>query len=308
MKEKNDMKIDEPQSENEWMIHALNIHGTFFEDWCEYILSQSNHWELVDTKYPVEFPPTTGSKKAGQSELDVRGNLKIYDTVVESLIECKKNNPEFSNWIFFKKREQSPPFFRYLYSEKDNPINRIQHHLTVKKIDLIQLPITDDAREVRGDYQGNKKGDKTKTANNSIWDSAYQVTLAMQAIILEEARNFLNRPLGDMKKLFLPIILTTANLMLATYDRQIVNPLNGEISWNNVEFEARDYLIYEYSIPTHLQYNPYVLSQIGGIIRPSFNDSIRQSEQIVRSPILIVQSGKFQEFLESIYESVKFSL
>ena len=135
-----------------------------------------------------------------------------------------------------------------------------------------------------------------------------QVTLAMQAIILEEARNFLNRPLGDMKKLFLPIILTTANLMLATYDRQIVNPLNGEISWNNVEFEARDYLIYEYSIPTHLQYNPYVLSQIGGIIRPSFNDSIRQSEQIVRSPILIVQSGKFQEFLESIYESVKISL
>lgn len=308
MKEKNDMKIDEPQSEDEWMIHALNIHGTFFEGWCEYTLSKSKYWKLVDTKYPVEFPPTTGSKKAGQSELDVRGNLKIYDTVVESLIECKKNNPELSNWVFFKKREQYTPHFRYLYSEKNPYTATTQHHLTVKGIDLVQLPIADDAREVRGDYQGNKKGDKTKTANNSIWDASYQVILAMQAIILEETRNFLNCPSGEIKKLFLPIILTTANLMLATYDRQNVNPGNGEIAWDKVEFKARDYLIYEYPIPTHLQYNPYVLSQIGGIIRPYYNASIRESEQTVRSPIIIVQSGKFQEFLESIHGSLKFSL
>lgn len=302
------MNSSEPKSDHECMLHALNIHGTFFESWCAHTLSRSKHWKLVDTKYPVEFPPTTGSRKTGQSELDVRGELKIYDTVVEPLIECKKNNPELSNWIFFKKREQSIPYFRYLYNERDQPTDRPQHHLTVKGLDRVQLPISDDAREVRGDYQGYKKGDKTKTANNSIWDASYQVTLAMQAIILEETRNFLNRPLGNMKKLFLPIILTTANLMLATYDRQNVNPLNGEIPWDKVELESRDYLIYEYSIPTHLQYNPYVLSQIGGIIHPSFNDSIRQSEQTVRSPIIIVQSGKFQEFLESICESLNLSL
>ena len=308
MKEKYDIQIQEPQSEHEWTIHALNIHGSFFEGWCEHVLSKLKHWKLVDSKYPVEFPPSIGSNKTGQSELDVRGELKIHDTVVESLIECKKNNPDLSNWVFFKKREQYIPYFRYLYNDKNIRPGQSHASLTVKSISHIQLPITDDGREVRGDFQRNKKGDKTKTANNSIWDTAYQVTLAMQAIILEEARSFLINPLEGMKKLFIPIILTTANLMLATYDRQNVNPMNGKIEWDKVELEARDYLIYEYPVPSHLQYNPYVLSQLGGIIRPFFNDSIRQSEQTVRSPIIIVQSGKFQEFLESIHESLKISL
>ncbi|MBK1987489.1 hypothetical protein A0J48_008055 [Sphaerospermopsis aphanizomenoides BCCUSP55] len=42
--------------------------------------------------------------KSKESALDIWVELSNQDEVYAFLIECKKNNPELANWIFFPKR------------------------------------------------------------------------------------------------------------------------------------------------------------------------------------------------------------
>ena len=52
--------FSEPSTDEEWTIHAINIHGLFFERWCQDIISKSNTWRVRYVNYPVEFPPSSG--------------------------------------------------------------------------------------------------------------------------------------------------------------------------------------------------------------------------------------------------------
>src|SRR5437867_4034621 len=91
----------EPTTDREWTIHALNIHGSFFERWCEATVSSARGWRVRATHYPVEFPSPNGPFRGTQSHLDIRGDLWRGDeAVLTALIECKKNNPGLTNWVF----------------------------------------------------------------------------------------------------------------------------------------------------------------------------------------------------------------
>jgi hypothetical protein len=91
-----------PQSEEEWIVHAINIHGFFFETWCKSIIESLNLWKVVSTGEPV-------SVNGKESNLDIwaeyRSNNKEH--ILNILIECKKANPEFVKWIFFPRRPSS---------------------------------------------------------------------------------------------------------------------------------------------------------------------------------------------------------
>ena len=94
---------DNPQSNHDWTIHSINIHGVFFERWCQRVVSEAPGWSLDSTNYPVEFPPPNGPIRGKESTLDIRASRRDADLAMVLLIECKKNNPEFVNWIFFRK-------------------------------------------------------------------------------------------------------------------------------------------------------------------------------------------------------------
>jgi hypothetical protein len=94
----------EPKTQEEWTLHALNIHGIFFERLCQRLISESEGWTVRTTNYPVEFPPPNGPIRGKESALDIRAERDWPEHRITILIECKKNNTEFVNWIFFKKR------------------------------------------------------------------------------------------------------------------------------------------------------------------------------------------------------------
>jgi hypothetical protein len=48
-----------PKTDDEWTIHALNIHGLFFERWCQQVIREQAGWKLKAINYPVEFPRAT---------------------------------------------------------------------------------------------------------------------------------------------------------------------------------------------------------------------------------------------------------
>ncbi len=91
----------QPDTEDEWKIHVLNIHGTFFERWCAEIVKNSKGFVLEATNYPVEFLPSNNGVRGKESTLDIRARINDNDKLLTLIIECKKNNPEYTDWIFF---------------------------------------------------------------------------------------------------------------------------------------------------------------------------------------------------------------
>ena len=91
-----------PQSQEDWTVHSLNIHGVFFERRCRLAVSETPDWRVLATNYPVEFPPPNGPWRGKEGSLDIWARREQNDLVVtDVLIECKKANPDFVNWIFF---------------------------------------------------------------------------------------------------------------------------------------------------------------------------------------------------------------
>src|SRR5687768_4635121 len=89
----------QPSTEHEWTVHALNIHGLFFERWCENTIAAQEGWSVRGTNIPVEYRQTMAS--ARESALDVLAESDLASGPPVSLIvEAKKNNPEFVRWVF----------------------------------------------------------------------------------------------------------------------------------------------------------------------------------------------------------------
>src|SRR4051794_1677981 len=70
-----------PQTDEEWMIHSLNVQGVFFERWCRFVISKLSAWDIKYTSHPV----SVGDK---ERNLDIRADLTTPSLLVSLLIEC----------------------------------------------------------------------------------------------------------------------------------------------------------------------------------------------------------------------------
>ncbi len=287
----------QPRSEDEWTIHAINIHGVFFERWCQKGISDSTDWRVRSTNYPVEYPPPNGPWRGRESTLDIEASLQRDDLLVTLLIECKKNNPEFINWIFFPNRQAAtnPFVFRQIENVPREAPNQGWNVTGGLKTVLSPLVVADEARETRGTYLQYQKGDKTKTSNAAISDAAHQIALATQAIALE--RGEYSKKLGSSaspppmpwkRQVFLPMIVTTARLFTCDFDPGHVDPVTGEIPFGKANITERGHLVFEYPLPRQLQIQP------ADLVAALMQDSLRA---FMLMHILVVHSGKFLEVL-----------
>lgn len=290
-----------PQTQDDWTIHAINIHGVFFERWCQQAISDTEGWILKTTNYPVEYPSPNGPIRGRESTLDIRAESNIQNGRVTLLIECKKNNPEFINWVFFRKFPYPAKGSLVVTRLENVPRAAPSTGWTVNNALLdIESPfvIADEARETRGDYLSYKdSGRKTKTANAAITEAAYQVALATQAITTEDT-SFTERlgsahPTPTMpwqaQSLF-PVIVTTARLYVCELRASDVDSRTGEVEYNKAQLKEYPELVYEYPLPRHLQAKPADL--VGALTRGSI-------ERFMRMHILVVNSRQFKEFLKS---------
>ena len=290
-----------PSSEHDWSIHSINIHGVFFQRWCEKVVANSNSWKLTSTNYPVEFPPPNGPFRGRESALDIRAELRQENQLLTLLIECKKNNPGFINWVFFPKHPL-PKMARVAIREIEN-LPRSNREVgwdvraSVKSINSA-IPVTDDAREIRSSYKTYKGGDKTKTSNRSISEAAHQIALATQAIALEEWK--FSRALGGAstapvmayrKQRFLPAIVTSARIFTCDFDPTDVSPATGEIPYEKARLNEWPYILYEYALPPHLQNAPEDL--VDTLTRNSI-------DLFTRMQIMVVHSAKLTEVLDDL--------
>jgi hypothetical protein len=188
---------DDPQLEKDaqYILQALNIHGTFFERRCQEEVRNTKEWKIQETNYPVEH-------RGEASNLDIWAETTPdYKMRIELLIECKKNNPDFIDWVFFPQPvHRSPrPLIRLITVDRKGQANSWK---TEREFRLLthNLIMSDEARETKGDYQKIKQRDWTKTSNAAITDAAKQVVIAIQSLIAQEFKVLEERKIINQKE------------------------------------------------------------------------------------------------------------
>jgi hypothetical protein len=246
----------DPQSEHDWTIHALNIHGAFFERWCEDIVAKAEGWKVKGFRNPVAF-------RERESELDIRAEHRIDNSDILTLaIECKKNNPEFVNWLFLRQTQENLPTIHtwsaWSLLSQQRQENSGWLSATQLVIKRLEFPVADIGRETRSSYVDWKRNEKTRTSNKAITDAAYQVALATESTINEEAAltQVLGKnpkePMPHLRMAFLPVIVTSARLLICDFSASDVNPATGEIAFDRAQISEHPRLIFQYAIPAHL--------------------------------------------------------
>ncbi len=279
-----------PESEKDWTVHAINIHGAFFEAWCRDLVDRIPGWSLAYYKYPVKW----GSEA---SELDVRADLQVGLTRVSLLIECKKGNPELTEWVFLRKRRvftATPSLVANLQLEVD-AAGRVRLATSAMKGFPWMSTVADDGRETRKDYRRyTDMGTKTKTSSTAIYDAAKQVSIAYRAIVSEESSRA-NRQVPEVivahtprDLVFLPVIVTTARLHVCDFDPKDVDPASGELPWDRAALTEVTHLRYEFTLPAALQWPTESLGQ---------GDFPDWTEPGIRQWIGVVNSAYFERFL-----------
>lgn len=313
---------DRPQTDHEWTVHSLNIHGIFFERWCRRIIRESGNWGLVSTNYPVAYKPLDSQWPWKESELDLRAIHGGYQGRSQSrrhltlLIECKKSNPELIEWIFFGSEPRRLDYFPCIETQSaESQMNDCEIRVNLLQASL-DLPIAYDARETRGSYQEyqnqrnkNKSNlrEMTKTSNDAISKGTHQIALATQAIVAEEVN--LGQHFGRFnpeasmlldKHVFLPIVVTTAKLFVCEFDDRDVDGSSGEIPFDKARLVPTPYIVYRMPLPPHLQRRP----------EPSVKEAIVYGSHEVhaRMDILIVHSAEFEKFLQTIPDMMSHAL
>ncbi len=286
------------QTDNDWTIHSINIHGVFFERWCEELIHSTSGLKVVSTNYPVEFPPPSGPFRGKESALDIRAELRHDYQIATFIIECKKNNPDFVNWIFFPKgraaeqRQFALPLIKNQIKEDLSQGWKVQSQMI-----RLSIPVSvfSEARETRSNYQSFKNGQKTKTSNAAITEAAYQVALATKAIWTEEANHSQIRaahnpipPLDYHTQLIVPCIVTTAKLYSCSFDPRDVDPNRGEIPLDKAVLQEMPYVVYEYPLPKHLQSAPADLVEAL---------SSNNLELLTQMDIVVINSLYFKDLL-----------
>jgi hypothetical protein len=300
--------MDKPQSDEEWIIHSLNIHGLFFERWCQSVIVRTGGFDLVASNKPVEFPPAGHAATTKESSLDIQA-IHTYgnDARLTLTLECKKNNPSFVNWIFFpvfQPRRHVLELSQIHNTAKQNG-NHISWTVELDKTRTFldeALIFCDDARETRGSYQNtNSSPTLTKTSNAAVSEAAYQVALASQAVLFELVVDNQRRSASggqtswpENRHSLLPIIVTSAKLFTCRFDPKSVTPDLGEIPLKEADLVSQKFLVFRYKLPKHLQYG--------------YSDFTEEKlMRFASMDIVVVHSEDFETFLDKLRTHGEFS-
>ena len=292
--------IPSPGNDEEYTIHALNIHGTFFERKCQSIVHQAKAWEIQETNYPVTYGGVN-------SNLDIwaEGGKHTHERLILP-IECKKNNPDFINWIFFRQPSHRPAFSYMQIVQVRQQASATNIWGAYRELHRLHhdLCIADEARETKGEYQRIRLQDRTRTSNSAITDAATQIAIATQAIIqqeqsmLEESsrQSGTGNNLPPYYQLFIfPTIVTTAKLFVCGFQDADVDLSTGVIALDKAKLVPYPYLIFDYPVPPALQLVPRAMRL--GYTRDTL-------KQLARMPIFIVHSEALPTFLERLAKPV----
>src|SRR5574341_608400 len=273
---------ERPASASDARTDALNIAGAFFPRKVAGELRRSSGWRVLAEEYPVTYPQVGPLSERQSSAMDVWAAIfgkfvgPLGIPVILCQIECKKADPGFTDWVFFRKHGGGLRF-RHLNFIRQGDAAQAGGLLVM---DGNLHTLFDDGRELKGDYRG---ADRTKSTSSRIQEAARQAALATLSTAMS-LRSRAQPPL-DRFNLFhlVPLVVTTANLAVCEFNLEDVEQETGRLP-KAAEFRPAEFVVYDYPLTGGLALPPEAT-----VSQDIPADNV---EALVKMHVLIVNAGK----------------
>ncbi|MBU0731580.1 hypothetical protein KKC88_01735 [Patescibacteria group bacterium] len=296
--------------DKEKITNLYNKTGYPFQQFClEYIRNfvckdggQETNCYAAVSEYPFTYPKSNGPNLGIHSTIDIIAVTSScqQEYLMFLIIECKKADEEIKNWIFNaddkEKEFRKSNFVFSLYNDND----KHEHILLTKSLFFPELGYNNihsydhcnQVIELREDFKKINLNQNLK-----VYNGIYQCNHASYAFerVTPKNRNIevLSPPCdfrSFKKTIYLPILITTANLYIAKYNTNEIK--EGNVNPNQIEYIPKDWLTYDFPSPDFInRYKDIENNEIDIEKRTTFVVNYKSLEKFLnklRFPILDV--------------------
>jgi hypothetical protein len=245
--------------------------------------SYPHNWMVEASEVPVSLP------NEAETRIDiVLRNQASGESPWYAVLECKRLMREYKRWVFFSKTHRSRPSAGNYYIEHGDlqgswngygvaPMNhRLERRPAPDGHEAFDFYL-----EVRLNWPGSGK---TVSATNAIEDAFQQVTLGQAGLALRM------RATNVLKFRLLPVVVTTAELMGASYDATRISLEHGRIEPTDLTLENRRWVAVNYRV------NDVICQHSRFTTNRSQEIGVDIAARQVRT-VFVVQAAHIHEFL-----------
>ncbi len=316
-------------SESDLVRKVLSIHGDFFQQRCLKEVKNSG-WKVIAEEYPISSNLFYGS-------LDIWASLAGHK--VNLLIECKKSHPKYKRWIFLSKpflenfylpiikmrknslRHDDPkvdPFKgrqldKVFKSDPDVMPNVQTGFLDAERgwfgtkgfaYAAHEITIDADENQIVKSYERANRP-RERPPNERIYHGCHQLSLAMKSIMFDELRLMEKHTYTGMPspKIFIPILVTNAELLTCEVDAEEVDLTTGEIQGTEeTKLAQTNRIAYHFPLPEEFYLYP---QDVTGDIHVRYLESASQLDMFKKLFIFVVRSSDLSNFLRDLQTVVQ---
>jgi len=225
-------------------------------------------------------------------------------------IECKKLDPDYSTWIFFKKHEGEGTM--NLISKKNKSegfatLSEIPETTTMNNKIYLQLMNKWNLKPIRHllcdssvavnqkeNDQGRKNKEYFKRDFDKIDSAARQIVKGTYGYILDDLKNQIKGDgdeYGIRNVIYFPIVVTTADLLIGNFNENEIDRKDGFLK-KELQLDKVDSLIYEVGAPKSVRFPTHDL----------INLDLETRRTISKWQVLILSVSGFIQFLKDLEE------
>lgn len=262
------------------IITELNSTGVFFESVIYNLLRKNSTYKIFR-----EEPYSGSTSESFEGVIDILLALLLPNTgrIVCLSLECKKADPAQKKWVIdrlVKPDENSYPFDYYEAGVQNFNFNK---NIFFPSLGYSGMPFFDrgiqtfEFNETTGKLSLNK-GERPYLALKQTNEAISSFSLEKRERIYQIVGSNINQ----YDVLYIPVVVTTAELFLIEYDPEKIDLHKGEISTGDVELISKNWVQYDFPLPYSLRTRAQ--DRLGPVKRPSF----------------IVTANKCEEFVEKL--------
>ena len=287
-----------------------NKTGIPFQYWCLSVLRKVSNYQGIP-EFSFTHPPSSGAQLGRTASIDIVAlktppsfSRVFFSGLVLFSIECKRANPKIKNWVFSKDPSKENTVLPTYFLKRIKEIGAIKSFEHIIARNGVFPGLGYRSQEdldccLHGIELNESLTNINRNQNETIYKSLLQANHALNALFCKfqypfpriEDLCFPNEKKVN-KILFLPIVVTTADLFIADYDPEKVDLKTGEIDKKDIKFNGpKNWVTYEFPLPDYLKHSGemnYLPSQEG-------TEILIDTERITT---FIVNSGHWKEFLE----------
>jgi len=259
--------------------HGYGFHYRVMDEAGRLYDSQRSRWLFAVSEFPVTV-------RGRDARIDFI--LRHADRNMYLIAECKRVNSALSNWCFARAPYPNP------YASK-----LIFPHAMIDGNANLRAGISENERSeqiyhISFEISSGETGDKEGNNRGALEKAAEQVLLGLNGMIEFMSNNKLLVNLQE-KRLFVPVIFTTANLFTTEVDLRSATLERGEFMPGSIKLDARPWIWLQYHQSRTLKHSSPNFDHVHNVVdptrRPTPNLGVVLETEYERSIAIVSPSG-----------------